>query len=122
MKKGFLLLLVMACLLTSCVDFYDPSSPIQLASDQRVIGTWQDLEAEAEYGLRFTRDEQFYTMFLGEFFLRGSYIADGSRIELSFYDCEAGEQCHVVLGYTVTENTLIISDATGDIRLRKIGN
>ncbi len=113
--------IILAIFLASCIDPYDRNSVIKLASDNRIIGVWQDLEAEAEFGLKFTKDELFYTYFLGEFILRGTYIADGRTLELQYYDCDSVEECHVWLGYIVTEDTLVLTTSSGDIRLIRVG-
>jgi hypothetical protein len=113
---------VVAFLLASCIDPYDSNSVVQLASDPRIIGVWQDLEAGSEFGLRFAEDERFYTYFLGEFILQGTYVAKwGSVLELNYYDCSTVEECHVQLGYSLTNDTLVITSSQGDIRFKRIG-
>lgn len=111
-RKFFFVLILLSLVISSCssIVFYD----------DRIVGTWQDLESNAEFGLRFASNEEFYTLFLGQYRLEGSYEASGGILNLHYYDCEANSNCDVRLGYTITDNTLVITDATGDIRLRRI--
>lgn len=78
------------------------------------------MESGAEFGLRFTSGGEFYTLFLGDFILEGTYASSRGILELHYYDCQTHSSCDVRLGYTVTESSLIITDSTGDIRLKRI--
>ena len=86
-----------------------------------IVGRWQDVEAPA-MELEFTSSGRFNEYFLGELVGYGEFYAQGNDITLHYQSsCGADGQtsCDYTLGFTVTEETLIITDAEGDIRFRR---
>lgn len=87
-----------------------------------LVGRWQDTEAPL-MELEFTRGGRFSEYFYGELVGYGEFEADGNTITLHYLSpCGKGDQadCDVRLGFTVTEETLIITDAIDDLVFRKV--
>lgn len=88
-----------------------------------LVGRWQDVESPA-MEMEFTEGGQFSEYFYGELVGYGDFYAEGSTVTLHYSSPCGGENqggCDVRLGFTVTENTLIITDAQGDFRFSKVG-
>ncbi len=89
-----------------------------------LVGRWQDTEYP-NVEIEFTKDGRFTDYFYGEVVSYGEFIADGDRITLHYLSPCGGENqisCDVRLKFTVTENTLIITDSQGDLVYNKVGN
>jgi len=87
-----------------------------------IVGHWQDTEAP-EFELEFTSGGRFNESFFGERVGYGEFRADGRTIDLHYLSpCGEGSQvsCDVRLRFTVTEDTLIITDAQGDLVYRRV--
>ena len=109
------LMVALALAFTSCVV---DSSWLGL------VGRWQDVEAPS-MELEFTSGGTFSEYFLGERVGYGEFRADGRRISLHYLsECGGPNQirCDVSLGFTVTDETLIITDAQGDLVFRRAGS
>ena len=89
-----------------------------------LVGRWQDVEAPS-MELDFTRGGRFSEYFFGELVGYGEFQAEGKTVTLHYLSpCGGGNQvsCDVRLRFTVTEETLIITDTQGDLVFRRIGN
>ena len=89
-----------------------------------LVGRWQDTEAP-DLELEFTSGGRFNEYFFGERVGYGEFRADGRTIDLHYLSpCGQGNQisCDVRLRFTVTEETLIITDAQGDLVYRRVGS
>ena len=108
-------LIVMIVLsITACVD----------SSWLGLVGRWQDVEAPG-MELEFTEGGDFAEYFFGNRVGYGEFQADGKTITLHYLSpCGGGNQvsCDVRLGFTVTDETLIITDAQGDIVFSRVGS
>jgi len=89
-----------------------------------LVGRWQDVEAPS-MELEFTRGGRFSEHFFGELVGYGEFQAEGKTVKLHYLSsCGSENQvsCDVRLRFAVTEETLIITDAQGDILFRKVGS
>lgn len=87
-----------------------------------LVGRWQDAEY-SNIKIEFTRDGRFIDYFYGEVVSNGEFVADGDRITLHYLSPCGGENqisCDVRLKFTVTENSLIITDSQGDLVYKKV--
>jgi len=87
-----------------------------------LVGRWQDVEYPA-LEMEFTQSGQFTEYFYGEVRSHGDFEADGDTITLHYAPPCGGENefsCNVRLRFTVTEDTLIITDSEGDFRYKKV--
>lgn len=115
-NKTFTLLIVIVFSLSSClVD----------GSWLGLVGRWQDAEYPS-IELEFTKGGQFKDYFYGELVSYGDFVADGNNITLHYTSaCGDGPNelsCTVRLRFTVTEETLIITDSQGDILYKKVSS
>ena len=89
-----------------------------------IVGRWQDTEAPG-LELEFTSGGRFNDYFFGERVSYGEFRAQGSTIQLHYLS-PCGEEnqigCDVRLGFTVTDDTLIITDSQGDLIFRRVGS
>lgn len=83
-----------------------------------LVGRWQDTEY-SEVQIEFTKSGQFSEYLLGERKQYGNFVADGNTITLNYLS-PCGDFCSVKLKFTVTEETLILSDSDRDYVYKKI--
>ena len=89
-----------------------------------LVGRWEDVEAP-NLELEFTKGGRFYEYFFGNLVGYGQFVAEGKTITLVYNSPCGGDNqvsCSVRLRFTVTEETLIITDSIGDIVYRKVGS
>lgn len=112
--KFYALVVIVLLNLTSClVD----------SSWLGLVGRWQDVE-NPSFELEFTQNGNFKEYFFGEVVGYGEFYAEGKSITLHYKSPCGGENqvsCDVDLRFTVTDETLIITDSQGDIRFNKVG-
>jgi len=110
-----MLMVVLALGITSCVVD---------SSWLGIVGRWQDVEAP-NMELEFTSGGTFSEFFFGERVGYGEFRAEGKTITLHYLSPCGGTNhisCDVRLGFTVTDETLIITDAQGDLVFRRVGS
>ena len=115
-KTKFYILIVIGVLsLTSClVD----------GSWLGLVGRWQDVE-NPSFELEFTKGGKYNEYLFGEIVGYGDFYAEGDNITLHYSSPCGGENqvsCDVSFRFTVTEETLIITDSQGDIRFSKVSS
>jgi hypothetical protein len=113
MKKlnKFIPLLIIILTLVSCIVD---------GSWLKIVGCWQDVEYP-DMGMQFTKSGEFYDYFYGETVDYGDFVAEGHNITLHYLNCgDNGMSCTVRLTFTVTEDTLILTDSKGDFRFRRV--
>jgi hypothetical protein len=89
-----------------------------------LVGRWQDVEFP-DFGLEFTKGGKYYEYLSGELVGYGDFVADGDNITLNYTSPCGGENqvsCNVNLKFTVTDETLIITDSQGDLRYSKVSD
>ena len=87
-----------------------------------IVGRWQDVEAP-NMELEFTSGGQFSEYMFGERVSYGEFRAEGRTITLHYLSPCGGENqisCDVRLGFTATDDTLIITDSIGDLVFRNV--
>jgi len=87
-----------------------------------LVGRWQDVE-NPSFELEFTEGGQFNEYLFGERIGYGEFYPDGDIVTLHYLSpCGGVNQvsCDARLRFTVTGETLIITDNQGDIRFRKV--
>jgi hypothetical protein len=111
-KLIIILSLILLLTLTSCIVD---------SSWLGIVGCWQDIEYP-DMGVEFTKSGQFSDYFYGKVVSYGEFEAEGDNITLNYLsECgNNGLSCTVKLGFTVTEDSLIITDSQGDIRHKKV--
>ncbi|MFC2063707.1 hypothetical protein ACFLXB_01245 [Chloroflexota bacterium] len=107
--KIYLSLIIVLMVLNSCVE---PPTSVKL------IGRWQDVEYP-NMEMEFTQDGRFYDYFYGEITGSGEFSAYENSLTLEYSPC-SGNNCQIRLGFTVTGDTLIITDSEGDFRFKKV--
>ena len=112
MKKNFRLILLL-------IIFISLSACIVDDSWLGIVGRWQDIEYP-DMEIEFRENGTFYDYFYGEVSGSGDFIASGSKITLEYNPPCVDDQCSVTLKYTVTDDTLIITDTYGDFVFRKV--
>lgn len=106
--KLYIILLIGVLSLTAClVD----------GSWLRLVGRWQDTEY-SEVQLEFTESGRFSEYLLGERKQYGNFVADGKTITLNYLS-PCGDFCSVKLKFSVTEETLILTDSDRDYVYKK---
>lgn len=86
-----------------------------------IVGRWQDVEAPS-MELEFTSGGRFSEYFLGERVGYGEFRAEGNAVTLHYLSPCGGEgqiNCDVRLGFTATDDTLVITDSLGDLVFRR---
>ncbi len=114
-SKFSALLVIIVLSITSCIVD---------SSWLRLVGRWQDIEAP-DMELEFTKGGRFSEYFWGELVGYGEFYAEGKTITLHYLSPCGGENqvsCDVRLRFTVTEESLIITDSLGDLHFRKVGS
>jgi hypothetical protein len=113
-RKVFACVSVLAVALAACASN---------SVDTSIVGRWQDTEATTMQ-LEFTSDGHFSQYFSGSTVDSGSYNAQTGILVLHrSSNCGGSGQspCDVRLGFTATKDTLIITDAQGDLVFRRVG-
>ena len=111
--KLFILIVVGVLSITSCL--FD-------GSWLGLVGRWQDVE-NPSFELEFTKGGKFNEYLFGEIVGYGEFYAKDDTITLHYLSQCGGENqvsCDVSLRFTVTDETLIITDSQGDIRFSKV--
>jgi hypothetical protein len=112
--KPSILFVIVVLSLASCVT---------VGPSIKLYGRWQDTE-NPSFSLEFTDDYGFREFFNGEVIGYGEiYPVDSETIRLHYLSPCGGENevsCDVNLKYTVTEETLIITDNQGDLVFTKM--
>jgi hypothetical protein len=88
-----------------------------------IVGRWRDIQNPI-YEVEFTERGLFYEYISGQQVSNGEFTAEGKRITLHYLiPCGPEHQvdCYVELKFTVTEETLILTDSYGDVTLKKVG-
>lgn len=88
----------------------------------KIVGRWRDIQ-NPDYEVEFTKGGRFYEYISGQQVGNGEFTADGKEITLHYLIPCGGENqvsCYVDLKFTVTEETLILTDSYGDVTLKKI--
>ena len=117
MRKSSLIILIILIVLSSTSCVVDNSW-------LGLVGRWQDIEAP-NMELEFTKGGGFSEYMFGELAGYGEFQADGNAITLHYLSpCGSGNEvgCDVRLGFSVTEETLIITDSIGDLVFRKVSS
>jgi len=111
--KIYILSLIIVLSFTSClVD----------SSWLGLVGRWQDIEYP-DIEMEFTQEGRFTDYFYGEVVSYGEFVAEGDRITLHYLSPCGGENqfsCDVRLKFTVTENSLILTDSQGNMTYKKV--
>jgi len=106
--KLYIILLIGVLSLTAClVD----------GSWLGLVGRWQDTEY-SEVQIEFTESGQFSEYLLGERKQYGNFVADGNTITINYLS-PCGDFCSVKLKFSVTEETLILTDSDRDYVYKK---
>lgn len=108
-----ILFILMAIFLAGCASS---------SGSGEIIGRWEDTEAE-DMHLEFRSDGSFVEYFFGERVGSGEYEASGGVLTLHYSrNCGGpGEvACNVRLRFTTSDDTLIITDAQGDLIFRRV--
>ncbi len=87
-----------------------------------LVGRWQDVE-NPSFELEFTEGGKFSEYFFGEQVGYGDFYPDGDMVTLHYSSpCGGANQvsCDATLKFTVTGETLIITDNQGDMRFKKV--
>lgn len=113
--KLFILIVIGVLSLTSCIVD---------GSWLGLVGRWQDVESPS-FELEFTKGGKFNEYLFGERIGYGKFYPEGDIITLRYSSPCGGENkvsCSVRLRFTVTEETLIITDSLGDLRYSKVSS
>ncbi|OGO18514.1 MAG: hypothetical protein A2Z14_19960 [Chloroflexi bacterium RBG_16_48_8] len=89
-----------------------------------LVGRWQDVE-NPSFELEFTKGGKFNEYLFNGLIGYGDFYPEGDIITLHYESPCGGENqvsCDVSLSFTVTEETLIITDNQGDIRFSKVSS
>ena len=112
--KPSILLVIIVLILASCVT---------VGPSVKIYGEWEDTEAPS-FHLEFTDDYHFTEYMNGNIIGNGEiYPVDSETIRLHYTSPCGGENqvsCDVTLMYTVTEETLIITDSQGDLVFTRV--
>ncbi len=112
-KMIFLVLATLLILISACDTI--------TAAPRDLIGVWVDIEYPS-VGIQFTGDFRFYDVLFDEIVGRGYYRIPRSGVIDLEYTTNCDSDCFITLGYDVSGNTLIITDAYGEIRYRRAGS
>ena len=111
--KIYILFIISVLALTSClVD----------SSWLNIVGRWQDEEVPS-FEIEFTDDGKYAEYLYGDVVGYGDFSARNNTITITYSSPCGGENqgsCVVTLDFSVTDDSLIITDNEGDIQFNKV--